>query len=86
VPPAAAAASVEAVPAVDAVHAVDEDVEQAGEDEADLTDADMVLIEEDDHPDPNAPDQAIQAVRLGDYSRLFVRLRRGGQLETSRQA
>lgn len=86
VPPAAAAASVEAVPAVDAVHAVDEDVEQAGEDEADVTDADMVLIEEDDHPDPNVPDQAIQAVRLGDYSRLFVRLRRGGQLETSRRA
>jgi len=28
----------------------------------------------------------VQAVRLGDYSRLFARLRRGGQLESSRQA
>ena len=86
VPPAPAAASVDGMPAADAVPAVDEGVEQAKEDEVDVTDADMVLIEEDDHPDPNAPDQAIQAVRLGDYSRLFVRLRRGGQLETSRRA
>jgi len=85
-PPAAAAASVDGMPAADAPPAVDEDVEQAKEDDVDLTDADMVLIEEDDHPDPNASDQAIQAVRLGDYSRLFVRLRRGGQLERSRRA
>ena len=83
---APAAASVDGMPAADAPPAVDKDVEQAKEDEVDVTDADMVLIEEDDHPDPNAPDQAIQAVRLGDYSRLFVRLRRGGQLETSRRA
>lgn len=49
-------------------------------------DSDMVVIEEDDHPDPNAPDGSVFAVRLGDYSQLFARLRRGGQVESSRRA
>jgi hypothetical protein len=46
----------------------------------------MMVIEEDNHPDPNAPDGSVFAVRLGDYSQLFARLRRGGQIESSRQA
>ena len=52
----------------------------------DCDDSDMVVIEEDDHPDPNAPDGSVFAVRLGDYSQLFARLRRGGGLESSRRA
>ena len=51
-----------------------------------LDDSDMVVIEEDNHPDPNAPDGSVFAVRLGDYSQLFARLRRGGQIESSRRA
>jgi type II secretory pathway predicted ATPase ExeA len=49
-------------------------------------DSDMVVIEDDDHPDPHAADGSVFAVRLGDYSQLFARLRRGGQIESSRQA
>lgn len=49
-------------------------------------DSDMVVIEEDSHPDPNTPDGSIFAVRLGDYSQLFARLRRGGHVESSRRA
>jgi hypothetical protein len=52
----------------------------------DCDDSDMVVIEEDDYPDPNAPDGSVFAVRLGDYSQLFARLRRGGGLESSRRA
>jgi type II secretory pathway predicted ATPase ExeA len=51
-----------------------------------LDDSDMMVIEEDNHPDPNAPDGSVFAVRLGDYSQLFARLRRGGRVESSRQA
>ena len=41
-------------------------------------DSDMVVIEEDRYPDPNSTNSTVAAVRLGDYSRLFARLRRGG--------
>jgi len=78
VSPTSSAVGATTISATNAVHAAEEEVEQ-GEEEVDFTDADMVLIEEDDHPDPNAPDQAIHAVRLGDYSQLFARLRRGGK-------
>ena len=44
---------------------------------AECDDADMVVIEEDE-PVPAGPQPAIAAVRLGDYRRLFARLRRGG--------
>ena len=43
----------------------------------------MVVIEEDRYPDPNSANPTVAAVRLGDYSRLFARLRRGGQMESS---
>ena len=48
-----------------------------------LDDSDMVVIEEDRYPDPNSTNSTVAAVRLGDYSRLFARLRRGGQMESS---
>ena len=38
----------------------------------------MVVIEEDRYPDPNNTNSTVSAVRTGDYSRLFARLRRGG--------
>ena len=44
---------------------------------AEIDDADMVVIEEDLMV-PADGKQAIAAVRLGDYRRLFARLRRGG--------
>ena len=43
-----------------------------------LDDSDMVVIEEDRYPDPNNTNSTVSAVRTGDYSRLFARLRRGG--------
>lgn len=49
-------------------------------------DSDMVLIEENLHADPGGSDQSVRAVRLGDYSRLFARLRRGDRGQSSRQA
>jgi hypothetical protein len=42
-----------------------------------VDDADMVVIEEDLLATPAGP-PAVAAVRLGDYRRLFARLRRGG--------
>tara|TARA_Y100000385_G_scaffold61665_1_gene60316 strand:- start:22 stop:1281 length:1260 start_codon:yes stop_codon:yes gene_type:complete len=52
-----------------------------------LDDSDMVVIEEDRYPDPNSTNSTVAAVRLGDYSRLFARLRRGrqrgGKIESS---
>jgi len=45
--------------------------------EGDDGDGDMVVIEEDLLVDPG-PRPAVAAVRLGDYRRLFARLRRGG--------
>ena len=51
-----------------------------------LDDSDMVVIEEDNQPDPNSPDGSVFAVGLRDYSQLFARLRRGGQIESSRRA
>jgi hypothetical protein len=44
---------------------------------ADVDDSDMVVIEEDLLAQP-AGRPAVAAVRLGDYRRLFARLRRGG--------
>jgi type II secretory pathway predicted ATPase ExeA len=40
-------------------------------------DSDMLLIEEDEYEDPDTVDRSIVPVRLADYSRLFMRLRRG---------
>ncbi|NBP88586.1 MAG: ATP-binding protein [Planctomycetia bacterium] len=77
-------AEAEFVPGEDAV--AEERGEPEPEIESDPDDSDMVVIEEDLYVDPHAPEPAVQAVRLGDYSRLFARLRRGGQLESSRQA
>jgi len=77
-------AEAEFVPGEDAV--AEERGEPEPENESDPDDSDMVVIEEDLYVDPHAPEPAVQAVRLGDYSRLFARLRRGGQLESSRQA
>ena len=77
-------AEAEFVPGEDAV--AGERGEPEPEIESDPDDSDMVVIEEDLYVDPHAPEPAVQAVRLGDYSRLFARLRRGGQLESSRQA
>ena len=51
--------------------------------EAELDDSDMVVIEEDRYPDPNRTHSTVAAVRLGDYSRLFARLRRGGRMGSS---
>jgi hypothetical protein len=44
---------------------------------ADVDDSDMVVIEEDLLAQPGGQ-PAVAAVRLGDYRRLFARLRRGG--------
>jgi hypothetical protein len=49
----------------------------AGTSTADIDDTDMVVIEEDLLV-PADEKPAIAAVRLGDYRRLFARLRRGG--------
>ena len=46
--------------------------------QSELDDSDMVVIEEDRYPDPNNTNSTVAAVRTGDYSRLFARLRRGG--------
>ena len=78
---ASAAASVDPLPP----DAADESVAPPGA-ALEPDDSDMVVIEEDNHPDPNAPDGSVFAVRLGDYSQLFARLRRGGQVESSRRA
>ncbi|MEO2001577.1 MAG: hypothetical protein ABGW75_08110, partial [Pirellulales bacterium] len=51
--------------------------------EAELDDSDMVVIEEDRFPDPNSTHSTVAAVRIGDYSRLFARLRRGGRMGSS---
>ena len=51
--------------------------------ESELDDSDMVVIEEDRFPDPNCTHSTVAAVRLGDYSRLFARLRRGGKMGSS---
>ena len=62
--------------------------EEAGTDlivETVQDDSDMVLIEEDIHADPDVSDQSVRAVRLGDYSRLFARLRRGDRGGPPRQ-
>ncbi len=48
-------------------------------DEAD--DADMVVIEEDLWMPPVEADRRVIPVRLGDYRRLFARMRRGGSAE-----
>jgi hypothetical protein len=44
---------------------------------AELDDSDMVVIEEDLLAQP-VGQSVVAAVRLGDYRRLFARLRRGG--------
>jgi hypothetical protein len=44
---------------------------------AEVDDSDMVVIEEDLLAQPGGR-PAVAAVRLGDYRRLFARLRRGG--------
>jgi type II secretory pathway predicted ATPase ExeA len=64
----------------------EEDTAGDGRVESVMDDSDMVVIEEDIHVDPCESEQSVQPVRLGDYSRLFARLRRGGQLESSRRA
>ena len=50
---------------------------------SELDDSDMVVIEEDRYPEPNNTHSTVAAVRTGDYSRLFARLRRGGRMESS---
>ena len=52
-------------------------VEVEAAESADVDDSDMVVIEEDLLAQ-SAGRPAIAAVRLGDYRRLFARLRRGG--------
>jgi len=52
-------------------------VGNAGASTAEIDDADMVVIEEDLLA-PTGEKPTIAAVRLGDYRRLFARLRRGG--------
>jgi hypothetical protein len=44
-------------------------------------DADMVVIEEDLWMPPAEADRRVIPVRLGDYRRLFARMRRGGSAE-----
>ena len=44
-------------------------------------DSDMVVIEEDLWTPPERSDRKALPVRLGDYRRLFIRLRRGGAWE-----
>jgi hypothetical protein len=44
-------------------------------------DADMVVIEEDLWMPPPEADRRVVPVRLGDYRRLFARMRRGGSAE-----
>jgi hypothetical protein len=44
-------------------------------------DADMVVIEEDLWMPPVEADRRVIPVRLGDYRRLFARMRRGGSAE-----
>jgi hypothetical protein len=71
-PPAAARPDAVA-PAPQAEHADDVAVAGGG----DVDDADMVVIEEDLLAS-SAGQPAVAPVRLGDYRRLFARLRRGG--------
>lgn len=51
--------------------------------ESEPDDSDMVIIEEDHYADAQSSNSTVAAVRLSDYSRLFARLRRGGQMKSS---
>ena len=50
--------------------------------EGEPDDSDMVIIEEDHYSDAESSNPTVAAVRLSDYSRLFARLRRGGQMKS----
>ena len=50
--------------------------------EGEPDDSDMVIIEDDHYSDAESINPTVAAVRLSDYSRLFARLRRGGQMKS----
>ncbi|MBT7729561.1 MAG: AAA family ATPase [Planctomycetaceae bacterium] len=74
---------VEDLHASQAATSLENKVATAGGDESEPDDSDMVIIEEDHYADAQSNNPTVAAVRLSDYSRLFARLRRGGQMKSS---